>query len=179
MSTGAARQVSVSDPRHQRRRSFGSLPPRRKGTPATPTRKEPSQERRRRVCIDGSVVRFLLTPIFPREVFRGHGGWGCHHSRQRHKGTPGSREGAFRWFRSSQSRARDHLNRLHRCQGPTAAPFREFCLNNHLQETVTVRNIEGLLSHVVALEELFGKRPNDVEEQRWRNELIRYATIPS
>jgi hypothetical protein len=46
-----------------------------------------------------------------------------------------------------------------------------------LQEAVAVRNkIEDLLSRVAALETLFATRPSDVEEQRHRIELIRYAT---
>ena len=38
--------------------------------------------------------------------------------------------------------------------------------------------IEILLSHVVALEELFDSRPGDVAEQRRRDELIQYAVVP-
>lgn len=46
------------------------------------------------------------------------------------------------------------------------------------QEAVAIGNkIENLLLHVAALEALFTTRPGDVEEQRRRNELIRYVVI--
>ncbi|KAF9642335.1 hypothetical protein BDM02DRAFT_2327599 [Thelephora ganbajun] len=48
---------------------------------------------------------------------------------------------------------------------------------NH-QETVAIGKIEYLLSRVVALEEHFYSRPDDVEEQRHRDKLIRYVIIP-
>ena len=38
--------------------------------------------------------------------------------------------------------------------------------------------VENLFSSVTALEEDFNSRPDDVAEQRRRDELIRYATIP-
>ncbi|KAF9644715.1 hypothetical protein BDM02DRAFT_877116 [Thelephora ganbajun] len=46
------------------------------------------------------------------------------------------------------------------------------------QETVGVKKIEHLLSRVVSLEERFYSRPDGVEEQRRRRELIRYVAIP-
>ncbi|KAF9645513.1 hypothetical protein BDM02DRAFT_3189660 [Thelephora ganbajun] len=47
------------------------------------------------------------------------------------------------------------------------------------KETAAVRNkIEDLLSRIVALEEHFYSRPDDVEEQRRRSELIRHVVIP-
>ena len=49
----------------------------------------------------------------------------------------------------------------------------------HLQETVAVGNkIEDLLSRIVALEECFDSRPDDVAEQRRRNELRWFVIIP-
>ena len=48
-----------------------------------------------------------------------------------------------------------------------------------LQGTITIGNkIEGLLSRVVALEARFATPPGEVEEQRRRRELIRYAVLP-
>ena len=56
--------------------------------------------------------------------------------------------------------------------------LRGFFVEPIMQEIVAVRNIEGLLSRITALEALFAKRPGDVEEQRRRNDLIRYVVIP-
>ena len=51
---------------------------------------------------------------------------------------------------------------------------------SHVQETVTVRHkIESLLPRIIALEARFGSRPDDVEDQRRRRELIKYASMPS
>ena len=51
-------------------------------------------------------------------------------------------------------------------------------LTNVFQGAVAVRNtVEGLLSGIVELEELFGSRPRDVAEQRRRSELRRYVVI--
>jgi hypothetical protein len=48
-----------------------------------------------------------------------------------------------------------------------------------LQETVTVGDrVEGILSHIVALEARFATLPGNVAEQRLREELKRYAIIP-
>ena len=50
--------------------------------------------------------------------------------------------------------------------------------NGRFQGSVVVRNkIEGLLSRIVELEELFGSRPRDIAEQRRRSELRRYVVI--
>lgn len=38
--------------------------------------------------------------------------------------------------------------------------------------------VEHLLSRVVVLEERFDSRPDDVAEQRRRDELIRYVVVP-
>ena len=38
--------------------------------------------------------------------------------------------------------------------------------------------VANILSRIVALEERFNSRPSDVAEQRRRDELIRYATVP-
>jgi hypothetical protein len=46
-----------------------------------------------------------------------------------------------------------------------------------LQETIIVRSIEDLLSRITVLEATFAERPGDVEEQRRRSDLIRYAVI--
>jgi len=48
----------------------------------------------------------------------------------------------------------------------------------HSQETVAARDIEGLHLRIAALEGLFAKPPGELEEQRSRNELIRYVIIP-
>ena len=50
----------------------------------------------------------------------------------------------------------------------------------HTQGTISVGNkIEDLLSRIVALEERFDSRPGDVAEQRRRDQLRLYVTIPS
>jgi len=46
-----------------------------------------------------------------------------------------------------------------------------------MQETLAVRGVEGLLSRIAALAALFAERPGDVEEQRRRKDLIRYAIV--
>ncbi|KAF9642939.1 hypothetical protein BDM02DRAFT_1798063 [Thelephora ganbajun] len=47
------------------------------------------------------------------------------------------------------------------------------------QEAVAIGNrTENLLSRIAALEEHFYSRPDDVEEQRRRDKLIRYVVIP-
>ena len=52
-------------------------------------------------------------------------------------------------------------------------------LQARLQETVAVGGkIDGLLSRIAALEELFATPPGDVAEQRRRDGLIRYVVIP-
>ena len=48
----------------------------------------------------------------------------------------------------------------------------------HLQGTVAGNKIEGLLSRTVALEQCFDSRPDDVQEQRRRDELRRCVVIP-
>ena len=68
----------------------------------------------------------------------------------------------------------DHLRRLHPLQGSPTAPVWEYSLP-HVRDTITVRNIGGLLSRITALEALFSKRPGNIEEQRRQNDLIRYA----
>ena len=58
-------------------------------------------------------------------------------------------------------------------------PAQDSALLTPFQGTVAIRGkIEGLRSRVVALEERFNSPPNDVEEQRRRNGLIRYGAIP-
>ena len=48
-----------------------------------------------------------------------------------------------------------------------------------LQEKAVARNkIENLLSRMVGLEARFSTLPGNVEEQRRRHELIRYAILP-
>ncbi|KAF9646352.1 hypothetical protein BDM02DRAFT_3118769 [Thelephora ganbajun] len=48
------------------------------------------------------------------------------------------------------------------------------------EETVAIwSKLEVLLSRIVTLEERFYSRPDDVEEQRRRDKLIRYVVIPS
>ena len=65
------------------------------------------------------------------------------------------------------------------CQVCIQPPAQGSPLRTSFQGTVTVGGkIEGLISRVVALEERFNSPPNDVEEQRRRNELIRYAAAP-
>ena len=48
-----------------------------------------------------------------------------------------------------------------------------------LKESIVVGNkVEVLLSRVVSLHALFGTPPGDVTEQRRRDEVIQYDTIP-
>jgi hypothetical protein len=59
------------------------------------------------------------------------------------------------------------------------SPLKILLQLTHLQETIAVGNkIENLLSRIAGLEALFATRPGNVEEQRRRSELIRYAVIP-
>lgn len=47
-----------------------------------------------------------------------------------------------------------------------------------MQETITASNrIENLLQRIIALEEHFGTRPDDVGDQRRRRDLIEYDII--
>ena len=57
-------------------------------------------------------------------------------------------------------------------------PPKVFLLLNHLQETVIINKIQNLLSRIAVLEALFSTRPVDVDDQRRRSELIRYAAPP-
>lgn len=51
-------------------------------------------------------------------------------------------------------------------------------LTNHVQESVTVNNkVDNLLPRIIVLEEHFGARPHDDEEQKRRRELIEYAIV--
>ena len=62
------------------------------------------------------------------------------------------------------------------CIQPSA---QNYPLLNAFQESAAAGNkIECLLPRIVALEERFNSRPSDVAEQRRRDELIQYATIP-
>lgn len=129
------------------------------------------------------VVPFIpLTPTSSGEIPPGRGAWDGPHSHWCNRGIHGGRcKGAFRraWF--PQIYPGGYLHHLRRPQSSPAISTHNLLFTLiYLQETVTVRNkIEDQLSRVITLEQLFATPPGDIVEQRCRNELIRYANVPS
>ena len=89
-------------------------------------------------------------------------------------------EKRYRNFRLSQSRPKEHPYILCQSHGSPTIISTSRLFSDHLpQETAVVENkVANLLPRIASLGERFDTRPGSVAEQRRRDDLIRYVTIP-